>query len=157
AMRDGQNGYLPSAGILPAREAVATDYTAKGIPTGPDRVLITTGTSEAIDLVLNALVDEGDEVLVPMPTYPLYTAVLATINAQPRYYRTDPNHEWLPDFEHLRTLVTPRTRVLIVIDPNNPTGAVYPTSVRRALIEFAERHDLVILADEVYGDIAFDG
>ena len=74
AMRDGHNGYLPSAGILPAREAVAADYTAKGVPTSPDRVLITTGTSEAIDLVLNALVDEGDEVLVPLPTYPLYTA-----------------------------------------------------------------------------------
>ena len=87
----------------------------------------------------------------------LYTAILAKIGAQPRYYRTDPDRDWLPDLDHLRSLVTSRTRVLVVIDPNNPTGAVYPPSVRRALIEFAERHDLTILADEVYGDLAFDG
>ena len=157
AMADGHNGYLPSNGIPAAREAVAADYTARGMNASPDRVLITTGTSEGIDLALNALVDVGDEVLVPMPIYPLYTAVLATINAQPRYYRTDPSHEWLPDFDHLRTLVTPRTRALIVIDPNNPTGAVYPFSVRRALIEFAERHGLTIVADEVYAELGFDG
>ena len=83
AMRDGHNGYLPSAGIPAAREAVAADYRARGVAMTPDRVLITTGTSEAIDLALNALVDEGDEVLVPSPTYPLYTAVMAKINAQP--------------------------------------------------------------------------
>jgi alanine-synthesizing transaminase len=157
AMRDGHNGYLPSVGIAPARDAVAADSTTRGMAASPDRVLITTGTSEGIDLALNALVDEGDEVLVPMPTYPLYTAVLATINARPRYYRTDPGHEWLPDFEHLRTLVSPRTRVLVTIDPNNPTGAVYPLAVRRALIEFADRHGLTILADEVYAELGFDG
>ncbi|MGH9257004.1 MAG: pyridoxal phosphate-dependent aminotransferase [Vicinamibacterales bacterium] len=157
AMVDGHNGYLPSVGIPAAREAVAADYSSRGMAASPDRVLITTGTSEAIDLALNALVDEGDEVLVPMPTYPLYTAVLASINAQPRCYRTDPNHEWLPDFDHLRTLVTPRTRALIIIDPNNPTGAVYPPAVRRALIEFAERHSLTIVADEVYAEVGFDG
>jgi len=157
AMRDGQNGYLPSAGILPAREAVATDYTAKGIPTGRDRVLITTGTSEAIDLVLNALVDEGDEVLVPLPTYPLYTAVIAKIGAEARYYRTDPHRDWQPDLDHLRSLITPRTRVLVTIDPNNPTGAVYPPSVRRGLLEIADEHNLTILADEVYGELGFDG
>lgn len=157
AMRDGHNGYLPSAGILEAREAVAADYAARGVAVSPDRVVMTTGTSEGIDLALNALADEGDEVLVPSPTYPLYTAVLATINARPRYYRTDPDHEWMPDLEHLRTLVTPRTRVLVIIDPNNPTGAVYPPPVRRALIEFAERHGLTILADEVYAETAFDG
>jgi aspartate/methionine/tyrosine aminotransferase len=77
--------------------------------------------------------------------------------AQPRYYRTDPNREWLPDTDHLRSLVTPRTRVLVVIDPNNPTGAVYPPSVRRELIAIAEEHGLTILADEVYGDLGFEG
>ncbi|OFW14331.1 MAG: aminotransferase class I/II [Acidobacteria bacterium RIFCSPLOWO2_12_FULL_67_14] len=157
AMQDGHNGYLPSDGIPAAREAVAADYAARGVAVSPDRVLITTGTSEGIDLVLNALVDEGDEVLVPSPTYPLYTAVLATINARPRFYRTDPDRGWLPDLDHLRSLVTSRTRVLVVIDPNNPTGAVYPTPVRRALIDFAEEHGLTILADEVYAETGFDG
>src|SRR5687767_7418715 len=157
AMRDGHNGYVPSAGIPAAREAVAADYASKGLAVSPDRVLITTGSSEGIDLALNALVDEGDEVLVPLPTYPLYTAVLAKIAAQPRYYRTDPAHEWLPDLDHIRSLITPRTRVLVVIDPNNPTGAVYPATTRRELIDFAEQHDLTILADEVYGDLGFEG
>jgi len=96
-------------------------------------------------------------VLVPSPTYPLYTAVLAKIGAQPQYYRTDPQRDWLPDLDHLRSLVTPRTRVLVVIDPNNPTGAVYPAAVRRALIDLAEEHELTILADEVYGDLGFEG
>jgi len=157
AMRDGYNGYVPSAGIPAARAAVAADYTTRGVPVSADRVLITTGTSEGIELALNALVDEGDEVLVPSPTYPLYTAVLAKIAAQPRYYRTDPDREWLPDIDHLRSLISSRTRVLVVIDPNNPTGAVYPPATRRALIDLAERHELTILADEVYGDLGYEG
>lgn len=157
AVRDGHNGYVPSAGIPAAREAVAAEYTRRGVPTTADRVLITSGTSEGIELALNALVDEGNEVLVPSPTYPLYTAVLGKLGVTPLYYRTDPANGWLPDLDYLDTLVTPRTRVLVVIDPNNPTGAIYPTEVRRALIALAERHGLVILADEVYGDLGYEG
>jgi alanine-synthesizing transaminase len=157
AMRDGYNGYVPSVGIPEARAAVASEYASRGVPVPPDRVLITTGTSEGIELALNALVDEGDDVLVPSPTYPLYTAVLAKIGAQPRYYRTDPTRDWLPDLDHLRSLITPTTRVMVVIDPNNPTGAVYPASIRRALIAIADQHDLTILADEVYTDLGFEG
>jgi alanine-synthesizing transaminase len=157
AMRDGHNGYLPSAGIPAAREAVAAEYASRGVPVSPDRVLITTGTSEGIELALNALADEDDEVLLPQPTYPLYTAVLAKINAQTRFYRTDSRQAWLPDLDHLRTVVTARTRVLVVIDPNNPTGAVYPPAIRRALIQFADNHGLTILADEVYSDVTFEG
>src|SRR5688572_5726632 len=106
AMRDGHNGYLASAGIPAAREAVAADYQQRGVTVSPERALITTGTSEGIDLALNALVNEGEEVLVPLPTYPLYTAVLAKIGAIPRYYRTDPRRDWLPDLESLSSLVT---------------------------------------------------
>lgn len=157
AMRDGDNGYAPSAGIPAAREAVARDYSERGMPITPDRVVITSGTSEGIELALTALADTGDEVLVPVPTYPLYTAVLAKIAARAVYYRTDPNRHWLPDLDHLRSLITPATRAIVVIDPNNPTGAVYPPQVRRDLLELAHRHNLVILADEVYGDLAYDG
>ena len=157
AMRDGHNGYAPSPGIAPAREAAAADFAARGVKVSADRILITSGTSEGIELALTALVDEGDEVLVPMPTYPLYTAVLAKIGALPSGYRLDPARDWQPDLDHLRSLINPRTRALVVIDPNNPTGAIYPEAMRRALIALAEEHGLVILADEVYGDLAYDG
>src|SRR6185437_8504380 len=147
----------PSAGIVEAREAVAEENTAKGWPIQPDRVFITAGTSEAIELTLTALLDRDGEVLVPMPTYPMYTAVIARIGARAIYYRTDPSRGWMPDLDHLRSLVTPATRAIVVIDPNNPTGAVYSVETRRALIDFAEQHGLLILADEVYGDLGFDG
>lgn len=157
AMREGLNGYTASPGIPVAREAVAADYAARGVPVSADRVILTSGTSEGIELALNALADPGDEVLVPVPTYPLYTAVLAKLGARALYYRTDPARGWMPDVDHLRSLIGPATRALVVIDPNNPTGAVYPTSVRRTLLDLADRHNLVILADEVYADLAYDG
>lgn len=157
AMREGHNGYTPSPGILAAREAVARDFQARGVPTDPDRVVITSGTSEGIELTLGALADPGDEVLVPTPTYPLYTAVLAKIGARAVYYRTDPANGWQPDLDHLRSVITPRTRALVSIDPNNPTGAIYPEATRRALIELADRHGFPLLADEVYGDLGYDG
>jgi alanine-synthesizing transaminase len=157
AMRDGHNGYQSSAGIQPAREAVAAELTRRGMPVTADRVLITAGTSEGIELALTALAETGDEVLVPSPTYPLYTAVLAKIGARAVYYRTDPANGWLPDLDDVRKGISPATRALVVIDPNNPTGATYPVEVRTTLIELADRHNIPLLADEVYGDLAYDG
>jgi alanine-synthesizing transaminase len=157
AMRDGHNGYVPSAGILTARESVAGELTGRGMPVSADRVIITSGTSEGIELALTALAETGDEVLVPSPTYPLYTAVLAKVGARPVFYRTDHKNGWLPDLDHVRSLVTRATRALVVIDPNNPTGATYPADVRRALIELADTHNFPLLADEVYGDLAYSG
>src|SRR5687767_7863425 len=146
AMRDGHNGYAPSVGILPAREAVAADCSQRGMPVSPDRVVITAGTSEGIELALTALAQAGDEVLVPVPTYPLYTAVLAKVGARPVFYRTEPSRDWIPDVDHVRSLITPVTRALVVIDPNNPTGATYPAPVRRALIDLAEEYNFPLLA-----------
>ncbi len=157
AMRDGHNTYGPSAGIPEAREAVAAEYTRTGFPVTADRVFITAGTSEGIELTLSAVCESGSEVLVPMPTYPLYTAVLAKLDAKAKHYRLDPSREWMPDLDHLKSLVTPATRALVVIDPNNPTGAVYTTETRRALLDFADAHGLLFLADEVYGDLGFEG
>jgi alanine-synthesizing transaminase len=157
AMRDGHNGYVPSVGIPEAREAVAAEYSGRGVPVTADRVVLTSGTSEGIELTLSALVDAGDDVLVPTPTYPLYTAVAAKIGARAVYYRTDPERGWLPDLDDLKRRLTAKTRALVVIDPNNPTGAVYPEPVRRALIDIGERAGIPILADEVYSDVAFDG
>jgi alanine-synthesizing transaminase len=157
AMRDGHNGYAPSVGILTAREAVTAECAHRGMPMSPDRVVITSGTSEGIELALNALAGPGDDVLIPVPTYPLYTAVLAKIGARAVFYRTDFARGWQPDVEHVRSLITPATRALVVIDPNNPTGATYSAEARRALVDIADEHNFPLLADEVYADLAFDG
>ncbi|MBK6696455.1 MAG: aminotransferase class I/II-fold pyridoxal phosphate-dependent enzyme [Myxococcales bacterium] len=157
AMRDGHNGYSASAGIEPAREAVSEEFTQRGMPLSADRVILTSGTSEGIDLTLSALTDPGDDVLVPSPTYPLYTAVLTKLGARAVFYRTDPDNGWLPDLADMRARIGPRTRAIVVIDPNNPTGAVYPEATRRAIIALSEETGVPILADEVYGDLAFDG
>ena len=155
-MRDGVNGYTPAAGIWKVREAVAASYATAGMPIEPDRVVLTSGTSEGIDLALSVLVDTGDDVLVPVPTYPLYTATLTKLGARSVAYRTDPHNGWLPDLDHIKSLITPVTRAIVVIDPNNPTGAVYSTETRRALVDLADTHGIVILADEVYADLAYD-
>jgi alanine-synthesizing transaminase len=157
AIRDGHNGYAPSVGILPAREAVAAECSRRGMPVAADRVVVTAGTSEGIELALTTLAGAGDDVLVPVPTYPLYTAVLAKIGARPIFYNTHPSHGWVPDAQEIRQLITPATRALVVIDPNNPTGASYPADVKRALLEIADQHNIPLLADEVYADLAFDG
>jgi alanine-synthesizing transaminase len=157
AMRDGDNGYAPSVGILKAREAVAVECARRGMPMNPDRVVVTSGTSEGIELALTALAGPGDEVLIPVPTYPLYTAVLAKIGARAVFYRTDEHRGWQPDVDHIRSLITPSTRALVVIDPNNPTGATYSSEARRALVDLSHEHNFPLLADEVYADLAFDG
>ena len=157
AMRDGENGYGPSSGVAPAREAIAAEYSGRGWPVTPDRVLVTAGTSEGIEIAISALANPNDEVLVPMPTYPLYTAVLAKLGARAVYYKTDPSRGWIPDLDELNSLVTASTRAIVVIDPNNPTGATYPQPARKALVSFVERHGLAMLADEVYADLAFEG
>jgi alanine-synthesizing transaminase len=157
ALRDGHNGYGPSAGIASARAAVAAEYTSRGFPVRVERTFLTAGTSEAIELVLSALADEGSDVLVPLPTYPLYTAVIAKLGARARFYRTDPERGWMPDLDHVKAVITPATRALVVVDPNNPTGASYPAATRRALLALADRHGLAIIADEVYGDLGYEG
>src|SRR6476660_3244595 len=141
AMRDGDNGYAPSVGILSAREAVTAECLQRGMPMHADRVVVTSGTSEGIELALTALAGPGDEVLIPVPTYPLYTAVLAKIGARAVFYRTDPARGWQPDIDHVRSLCSPSTRAIVVIDPNNPTGATYSVEVRRALVDLADRHN----------------
>lgn len=157
AMRDGHNGYTPASGIMPAREAVAAEYTSRGITLSPDRVLLTSGTSEGIELAISVLADRDDEVLVPLPTYPFYTAVLGKLGARAVFYRTDPARGWEPDLDHLKRLIGPRTRALVVIDPNNPTGAVYADETRLALLEIADRHNIVLLSDEAYTDLVYSG
>ncbi len=157
ALRDGEHGYGPSVGLPEAREAVAAENTSRGWATTPDRVILTSGSSDGIDFLLTALADPGDEVLVPLPSYPLYTAILHKIGAREVYYRTDPKAGWQPDPKEIEKLITPRTKALVVNDPNNPTGASYPQAIRRELVNIADRHNLPMIADEIYQDVAFDG
>ncbi len=157
AMRDGQNGYTPADGVPKAREAVTREFHSRGLSVSADRVILTAGASEGIDLALSVLLDLDDEVLVSVPTYPLYTAVLAKLGARAVYYRTDPKNGWQPDIAHIETLITPRTKAIVVIDPNNPTGAVYASENRLALLNLADQHNLVLLSDEGYTDLAYEG
>jgi len=157
AMRDGQNGYTPAAGIMAAREAVANEYSSCGLEMTADRVVLTSGTSEGIELALSVIVDRNDEVLIPVPTYPFYTATLTKLGAKAVYYPTDPARGWQPDIDRLRSLVSPRTRALVVINPNNPTGAVYAEETKSALVDIADKGNFVLLSDEVYTDLAYAG
>ena len=155
-MRDGHNGYAPSPGIVEAREAAAADFVARGVNVSADRVLITSGTSEGIELALTGIVDEGEEVLVPSPTYPLYTAVLAKIGAQPAYYRTDHTNGWLPDLDHISSLINAEDPRAGRDRSEQPDRCDLSRRLRRASDCLAEIHGLVILADEVYGDLAYE-
>lgn len=157
AMKDGHNGYTHASGIMSAREAVAAEYTSRGFDMSPDRVILTSGTSEGIELAISVIVDHGDEVLVPLPTYPFYTAVLNKLGARAIYYPTDPSNNWEPDLDQLRKLLNPRTKALVVIDPNNPTGAVYQTATRMELLKIADENNIVLLSDEAYTDLVYDG
>ncbi|GAA1867773.1 pyridoxal phosphate-dependent aminotransferase [Myceligenerans crystallogenes] len=150
-------GYSDSRGVLPAREAVAAYYTGRGLDMDPSDVFIGSGVSEMISLVLQALVDVGDEVLIPAPDYPLWTGAVTLTGGTPVHYATDEAAGWAPDLADIERRITPRTKALVVINPNNPTGAVYPAETVRALADLARRHDLVLLSDEIYEKVLFDG
>ncbi|MGN8245053.1 pyridoxal phosphate-dependent aminotransferase [Cellulomonas soli] len=153
------HGYSESRGILPARRAIVTRYeTTPGFPPlDVDDVFVGNGVSELITMVCQALLDEGDEVLVPSPDYPLWTAMTSLSGGVPVHYRCDEEAGWEPDLEHLESLITPRTKALVVINPNNPTGAVYSRQVLEGIVAIARRHSLLLLADEIYDRILFDG
>src|SRR5215470_1032709 len=151
-------GYCHQKGIFPAREAVVMQQQARGVSgVSAEEVFIGNGVSELIDLTLRALLNEGDEVLVPSPDYPLWTAAVTLNDGRAVHYPCRPENGFIPDPEELASLITPRTRALIVINPNNPTGAVYPRAVLEALARLAERHGLVIFSDEIYDQMTYDG
>jgi alanine-synthesizing transaminase len=156
AMRDGHNGYAPSLGVMPALEAIRADAEGKGIR-NIQTVFVTEGVSEAVDIVLTALLEPHESVLTPLPDYPLYDAVLAKLSAQPNSYSLDENNEWQPDVEQLESRITKSTRGLVVINPNNPTGAVYSRATLEKIVEVARRHNLVIFSDEIYARLILDG
>ncbi len=155
AVREGSNGYAPSVGTLPAREAIVADAAKRGVTIHPDDVVVTSGASEGADMLLSGLLEAGDDVLTPCPTYPLYTAITAKLGARENYYTLDPARGWLPDPDEIRAKITPRTRAIVIISPNNPCGAVYDEALITELLDIAEQHNLVVLADEVYHRMSY--
>ncbi|MGD0556872.1 MAG: pyridoxal phosphate-dependent aminotransferase [Streptosporangiaceae bacterium] len=151
-------GYSDARGIAPAREAVARYYTERGVAgITPGDVYIGNGVSELIVMTMQALLNPGDEVLLPSPDYPLWTGAVTLCSGRPVHYRCDESQGWQPDLEHLASRVTERTRALVIINPNNPTGAVYSPETLEAMLDIARRHQLLVLTDEIYDQILYDG
>ena len=154
----GAAGYTDSKGLFAPRKSVVHYCQEKGIKgVTVDDIYLGNGASELIVMAINALCNEGDEVLLPAPDYPLYTAAVALSGGRPVHYICDEQQEWYPDIADIRAKITPRTKAIVVINPNNPTGALYPESLLREIIEVAREHQLIVMADEIYDKTLYDG
>ena len=151
-------GYSDSKGIFAARKAImhyAQQKKVKGV--GLEDIYVGNGVSELIVMSMNALLNPGDEVLVPAPDYPLWTAAVSLSSGSPRHYICDEGAGWLPDLDDIRAKITENTRAIVIINPNNPTGALYPDDLLKEIVEIARQHHLIIYADEVYDKVLYDG
>lgn len=155
AMLANNNGYAPSSGIQEAIESIAREADRLGIRNVHD-IFVTTGGSEAIDVCLTALVEEGENVLIPTPGYPLYTAILAKLKAVENPYYLDESIGWQPSIEDIKSKIDEKTRAIVLINPNNPTGSVCSEETLRAIIDLAVEHDLVVFSDEIYDKLILD-
>ncbi|MFZ5434299.1 MAG: aminotransferase class I/II-fold pyridoxal phosphate-dependent enzyme [Calditrichota bacterium] len=155
AMLANQNGYSPSSGIKAAVAAIEQEAHRKGINNILD-LFVTTGASEAIEICLTALVNEGENVLIPEPGYPLYNAILAKLGAVENPYYLDEDNGWQPSLEDIASKINPKTRAIVLINPNNPTGSVCNEATMRGLIKLAHKHNLVLFADEIYDKLILD-
>src|ERR1700751_2127219 len=155
AMRDGKNGYAPSSGVKEALDAIRGEAARKGISTIQD-VFVTSGVSETVDLCLAALLNPGDNLLTPCPDYPLYSAVLAKLGVGLNAYYLKEEDGWQPDLDDLKSRITDRTRGIVLINPNNPTGSVCSGKMLEQIAELARRNNLVIFADEIYDKLILD-
>jgi alanine-synthesizing transaminase len=150
--------YTDSRGILSAREAIVRYYTERAFQDIDERgVYLGNGVSELANMTVQALVDNGDEVLIPSPDYPLWTAVTRLAGGVPVHYRCDESADWQPDLDQIASRITARTKAIVVINPNNPTGAVYSKDLLEQIADLARRHHLMIFADEIYDRVIYDG
>jgi alanine-synthesizing transaminase len=155
AVHDKFSGYSHSSGLLEAREAVARYASKLGSPTETKDVVITSGASEAADLTLTALVNPGEEVLLPAPGYPIYPAIVGKLGAQVRYYHLQPQDGWRPSVDEVRSLINKNTRAIVLINPSNPAGSLTPDNITLELLKLAAERDLLVISDEVYRDLCF--
>lgn len=151
-------GYSESRGLFSARKAIMQYAQLKDIPNvRMENIYTGNGVSELIQLTMNALVDTGDEVLIPKPDYPLWTACTTLAGGTPVHYACDEQNEWNPDIDDIKAKITPRTKAIVIINPNNPTGALYSREILEAIVEIARQNQLMILADEIYDRLVMDG
>ena len=156
-LRDA-SGYSDSKGLFSARKAVMHYCQQKKIAgVGIEDIYIGNGASELIVMAMQALLNNGDQVLVPAPDYPLWTAAVSLAGGAPVHYICDEQADWLPDLNDIRAKITPNTRAIVIINPNNPTGALYPDSFLREVLELARQHQLIVFADEIYDKVLYDG
>lgn len=151
-------GYSESQGLFAARKAVMQYCQQRGIANVDiEDIYLGNGVSELIVMSMQALLNTGDEVLIPAPDYPLWTAAVTLSSGKPVHYRCDEQQDWYPDLDDIRAKITDRTRAIVIINPNNPTGSVYPREVLEQIVELARQHNLVVLSDEIYDKILYDG
>ncbi|MER7518733.1 pyridoxal phosphate-dependent aminotransferase [Streptomyces sp. NPDC126499] len=151
------HGYTDSRGILSARRAVVQRYQSMGLTeVDVDDVYLGNGVSELISMATQALLEDGDEVLIPAPDYPLWTAVTTLAGGRPVHYLCDEAADWYPDLDDMASKITDRTRAVVIINPNNPTGAVYPKEIVEGILDLARRHGLMVFSDEIYDQIVYD-
>jgi alanine-synthesizing transaminase len=156
AMRDGKNGYAPSEGVHEALEAIRGEAARKGITTVRD-VFVTTGVSETVDVCLSALVNPGEDFLTPSPDYPLYSAVLCKLGNRLNAYDLNEEDGWQPELADIERKITPHTRGIVIINPNNPTGSLCSRQMLEQIAELARRHNLIVFSDEIYDKLILDG
>ena len=158
AVEEDLNNYSPSEGLLELREAIARkEKRVNNVIISPDNILVTEGVSEGIQMILAALIEKGDEILFPGPTYPPYISYTKFFDGTPVAYRTIEEDRWQPDVDDLRKKITKKTRALVITNPNNPTGGVYGKKVVKQMLDIAGEHDLLILTDEIYDQLTYSG
>ena len=156
-LRHGQTKYVPNAGTNELREAVARYFTRRtGVTTGPEHILVTPGAVMSVATAFLAILNPGDEILLPDPGWPNYHMAVSLVHGQPVFYNLRPENDFLPDLNELEKLVTDKTKLILLCTPSNPTGQVYNAALMKQLMDFAQRHDLYVLSDEIYGEIVFD-
>jgi alanine-synthesizing transaminase len=155
ALAESFTGYAHSTGLPEAKLAISAYASALGAPTTPNDVIVTSGASEGADLVMTALLNEGEEALLPAPGYPIYPAIMAKLGATARYYTLEEKTNWQPSVDEIASLITKRTRAIVLINPNNPTGSITPDETTRQILSLAAKHEIVVISDEVYRELCF--